>query len=116
MNKPNCQSEAYFTNENTTDILFSRILRQKSERVVDWITSEISDILQRLDLSAAYKAIFQILWYSSLPCFDIRNITAYSNGASSLLQYCEWKGMPISCSAIFTTFPTDQVSITSTFC
>jgi len=45
---------------------------------------------------------------AALPCFDIRNITAYSNGASALLRYCEWKGIPISCSAIFTTFPTDQ--------
>jgi len=35
-------------------------------------------------------------------------MTGFSDGASSLLRYCEWKGIPISCSAIFTTFPTDQ--------
>jgi hypothetical protein len=39
---------------------------------------------------------------------DYRNITAFSNGDSSLLRYCEWKGKPISCSAIFSTIPTDQ--------
>jgi hypothetical protein len=29
-------------------------------------------------------------------------------GASSILRYCEWKGITISCSAIFTPHPTDQ--------
>jgi hypothetical protein len=25
-----------------------------------------------------------------------------------VLKYCEWKGEPISCAAIFVTFPTDR--------
>jgi len=27
---------------------------------------------------------------------------------SSFLKYCSWKGIPIECAAIFTTFPTDS--------
>ena len=51
--------------------------------------------------------MFSSLWYSTLPCFDVQNLTSQHEGDKSLLRYCEWKGEPISCSAIFTTFPTD---------
>ena len=54
-----------------------------------------------------------------MTCFDNHNTTVpniLSNyeiiplvpGSTSLLRYCEWKGKPISCSAIFSTFPTDK--------
>ena len=28
-----------------------------------------------LDLNASYHSIFELLWYSQLPCFDILNVT-----------------------------------------
>ncbi len=64
--------------------------------------------MTRLNSREAYKTIFQNLWYSSLPCFDVIGVTAQKNGERALLKYCEWKGLPISCAAIFTTFPTDK--------
>jgi len=64
--------------------------------------------MARLNSREAYKTIFQNLWYSSLPCFDVIGVTAQKNGERALLKYCEWKGLPISCAAIFTTFPTDK--------
>jgi hypothetical protein len=68
----------------------------------------LKNMLQRLDKPAAFESLFASLWYASLPCFDIQSITADTNGGSALLSYCEWKGLSIPCSAIFTTFPTDQ--------
>jgi hypothetical protein len=69
----------------------------------------LKEMLLRMNKSAAFESLFATLWYASLPCFDIKNVTA-ANGesGSSLLTYCEWKGTPVSCAAIFTTFPTDQ--------
>ena len=106
--KPDCKTAQTFTNKNPFALMFDPKLRKQNKLAIAYIVAEMTDVVQRLNQSAAYQSIFQTLWYSSLPCFDIRNITAFSNGASSLLRYCEWKGMPISCSAIFTTFPTDQ--------
>ena len=36
------------------------------------------------------------------------NITAKTNGERAVLRYCEWKGLPISCAAIFSPYPTDR--------
>ena len=69
---------------------------------------EFKDMMLRLDETGAYKALFSNLWYSTLPCFDDKGITAEKDGERSILKYCEWKGKPMSCSAIFTTFPTDR--------
>ena len=64
--------------------------------------------MTRLGPTGAYETLFQNLWYSSIPCFDVQGVTAQKNGERAMLKYCEWKGMPISCAAIFTTFPTDK--------
>ena len=107
--QPDCASTpSILENRNTFAVLLDPILNRLHKLSIAYKKAEMVYLLKWLDQSAAYQSIFKTVWYSSLPCFDIRNITAYSNGASSLLQYCEWKGIPISCSAIFTTFPTDQ--------
>ena len=54
---------------------------------------------------------FGLLWYASLPCFDVENITSGWNGEKSILKTCFWKGKQISCAAIFKKVPTDQVLI-----
>ena len=105
---PNCSqsSPIYFQNSLVT------MIGQEQDHTMQlaniYIKAEIKDMMQRLNQIATFQSIFSTVWYSSLPCFDIRNITALSNGDSSLLRYCEWKGKPISCSAIFSTVPTDQ--------
>jgi hypothetical protein len=35
-------------------------------------------------------------------------MSARNDGDSALLKKCFWKGLPISCSAIFEKFPTDR--------
>ena len=69
---------------------------------------QIKSIFKFMDQTKAYEAMFSNLWYSTLPCFDIEGITAEKSGESSILKYCEWKGMQIPCSDIFTKFPSDQ--------
>ena len=59
-------------------------------------------------MTAWFEPLFQILWYSQLPCFDVKRITSLYNGQKGLLQKCQWKGVTIPCSAIFQTYPTDQ--------
>jgi hypothetical protein len=67
--------------------------------------------LMSMDLKSSYMTLFSLLWYMRLPCFDIKGLTAEKNGDSALLKDCTWKGLPVACSAIFTTFPTDQVNM-----
>ncbi len=70
--------------------------------------TELSGLAHKLNKTEAFKSLFSTLWYANLPCFDIKETTAKSNGDRAILKYCEWKGKPIPCSTIFTTFPTDR--------
>jgi hypothetical protein len=64
--------------------------------------------MSKVDMSAWYEGLFKILWYTQLPCFDVKGVTSRFAGQRSLLKQCKWKGATIPCSAIFTTFPTDR--------
>ena len=48
--------------------------------------NEVNDIFKYIDLSSSYKGIFSTLWYTSLPCFDLKGITAANDGQRSLLK------------------------------
>ena len=61
-----------------------------------------------MNLQKSYKSLFEILWYSQLPCFDVKEVTSTSFGQYGMLKHCNWKGVDVPCSKIFTTFPTDQ--------
>ena len=106
--KPNCSQNLIFTNQSGMDILLDPNLKLMSHESILYKKAETLDMFKRLDKTTAYAAIFSTMWYSSAPCFEVRKTTGLSNGLTSLLRYCEWKGVPISCSAIFTLVPTDQ--------
>ena len=61
-----------------------------------------------MDVAKSYKSLFEILWYSQLPCFDVHNITSDYKDEMSLIKRCYWKGMKIDCASIFFTRPTDR--------
>ena len=69
---------------------------------------KFKNIFARLNKTASVSGFFSLLWYSTLPCFDLRGITSNNGGQKALLRLCMWKGVDIPCSAIFTTFPTDK--------
>jgi hypothetical protein len=61
-----------------------------------------------LDMEKAYRNLFEILWYSQLPCFDVKNITSDNYDELSMVKRCYWKGYKMNCSSIFVTRPTDR--------
>ena len=61
-----------------------------------------------LNMSKSLENLVELLWFAQLPCFDLENVTSKNPDEISLLKRCYWKGDPISCSAIFSTRPTDR--------
>ena len=61
-----------------------------------------------MDLMSTYSNLFEILWYSQMPCFDVKNVTSDAPDQMSMIKQCYWKGKEISCSSIFQTLPTDR--------
>lgn len=87
---------------------FDDTMPQDSHSKVSARKTLYKDMLKRLDQTKAFDAIISSMWYASLPCIDIGKITSMYKGERSTVKYCEWKGMPITCAAIFSAFPTDQ--------
>ena len=61
-----------------------------------------------LDMDKSYEALFELLWYSQMPCFDVKGLTSEAKDQISFLKRCFWKNSPINCTSIFQQRPTDQ--------
>ena len=61
-----------------------------------------------MDMITSYQNMFEVLWYSQLPCFDLKNITSNSPGEAAIIKKCHWKGKEMHCPSIFKTLPTDR--------
>ena len=108
-----CQKSANtFSNCTSSNNILSLKLDPAQKKNVQVVTSVMAqkykDLFNRLNRTLAYKKVFSMLWYSSLPCFDLNGVTSSSEGEKSLLKSCYWRGTQISCAAIFDTFPTDK--------
>jgi hypothetical protein len=81
--------------------IFDEALNPKSSNISQ-LKSEMKNTFKQLDMSNhGFGTYLSFMWHSSLPCFDIVNITAEKKGDSAILNMCYWKGQPMPCSAIF---------------
>ena len=48
-----------------------------------------------LDLEKSYEGLFQLLWHSTSPCFDIQNWTSSYRDQRSSIKQCMWKGVNV---------------------
>ena len=73
--KPDCQKYSTFKGKPLLEIMLNKTLKLYKRQMIAYKKAEIKDMMKRLDQNKAFNAIFKALWYSPLPCFDIRNIT-----------------------------------------
>ena len=59
-------------------------------------------------MQQSYPALFQVLWHTVNPCFDIQNWTSSYRDQKSTIKRCKWKGVDVNCSMVFMTNPTDR--------
>ena len=93
--------------ENLNLMLDPSKKEERKKKVLD-AKEKYNQEFGQVDFETAYTNLFEILWYSQLPCFDIRNITSENKDEISMIKRCYWKGQPMSCSSIFLTRPTDR--------
>ena len=62
----------------------------------------------QLDIPKSYTNLFELFWYTKLPCFDVHDVTSKTKDEMSLIKRCFWKGKMIDCATIFVTRPTDR--------
>ena len=62
----------------------------------------------QLDISSSYEKLFELLWYTRLPCFDVEDVTSKEKDEMSVIKRCYWRGKVVDCASIFVTNPTDR--------
>jgi len=90
------------------DYTFNQDLRYTAALSVEQLKYFYRDAFSRLNMSVAYKSLFSMMWYASLPCFDINGVTSQDEGDAEYIRSCSWKGKQIPCSTIFRQFPTEM--------
>ena len=88
--------------DNYLEYVFNPILNSGINKGANRLRTLYRDMFKRLNQTAAFKSMFSMLWYSTIPCFDVKDVTSQTDGEKGMLRYCQWKGKQIPCSAIFT--------------
>ena len=90
------------------DLSFDPVKSEMRTILGDQQKEQYNDNFGSIDLKESYQALFELLWYSQLPCFDIRNLTSLVQDEISVIKRCQWKGEQISCASLFSMRPTDR--------
>ena len=61
-----------------------------------------------IDIQKSYKKLFELLWYTRLPCFDVKDITSKVRDEMSVIKRCYWRSKMVDCASIFVTRSTDH--------
>ena len=61
-----------------------------------------------MDMSISYPYFFELLWYSQLPCTDVKSITSGYKDEKSFIKRCYWEEKEVECHLIFQMKPTDR--------
>ena len=96
--------------EATLDNIFKnkRTSGLKLESDANQAKAAFKESFKKMNLDKSYPSLFEILWYTQLPCFDVENVTSDFRDQYGMLKGCFWKGVEVPCSKVFDTFPTDQ--------
>ena len=90
------------------DILLDPEKEETRKDMEENIKKEFYEHFGNMSMTESYESLFQLLWYSQLPCFDVKQITSTKIDEMSFIKKCSWKGKEISCPDIFEMQPTDR--------
>ena len=62
----------------------------------------------QINISKSYNKLFELLWYTRLPCFDVKGITSNERDELSVIKRCYWRGEMVDCASIFVTRSSDR--------
>ena len=97
------------TGIKTLNLLLDPSKAPERERKAKEAKEKYHQHFDQMDVPKSYKNLFELFWYTKLPCFDVQDVTSKTEEeTTSLIKRCSWKGETIDCAAIFVTRPTDR--------
>ena len=92
----------------TLNVILDPTKRTAREKKVEVAKQNYDKDFGQLELTKSYKQLFELLWYTRLPCFDVQGITSKERDEMSVIKRCYWRGVMVDCSSIFVTRSTDR--------
>ena len=91
------------------EMVFYPEMKREDDDLMAEAKKEHENIFEALNMERSFDAVFEILWYTSITCFD----TYYIDNVPTVRQHDNariksWKGVRIPCSKLFTVPPTDR--------
>jgi hypothetical protein len=77
--------------------------KQKEEAIHNYEES-----FGNMKLEKSYEPLFEMLWYSQLPCTDIKGVTSEVQDELSFIKKCYWKEREMNCNEVFQKRPTNH--------
>ena len=90
------------------DLILDPVKEAERKAQLEKSMKAYDDKFGALDMEKSYKPLFELLWFSQMPCVDVNGITSTEKDETSFIKRCYWKNIPISCNAIFQKRPTDR--------
>ena len=90
------------------NLLFDPKENSSKEQLIKNKTQAYKNNFGALDVEKAYISLFEVLWYSQLPCVDVKDFTSSTKDQMSVIKRCFWQGMEVNCSSIFQKRPTER--------
>ena len=94
--------------DNPLEMIFHPTKKGEEYDLMAEAKKEYENNFEGMDMVSSYDALFEILWYTQIPCFDVYNVTSIRQHENGMIKSCMWKGVRMPCSKLFTAFPTDR--------
>ena len=79
--KRNVQKQNQVNQHDTEslDLVFNPARQVKYLQDMEAQRQEAREMYENMDLKKGYQGIFEMLWYSQMPCFDVKEVTSSRN-------------------------------------
>ena len=94
--------------ENTLEYAFNPEWRKDYNFLIEEARIDYDASFGKMDMNRSYNNLFEILWYTQIPCFDVKQVTSTQQNQNGMIKSCTWRGMKLPCSKLFTASPTDR--------
>ena len=85
------------------DIFLNPTENATKDIMEELVSAPLKTYFEAVSLAQVYPAIFQLLWYSQLPCFPTPGVTS-----AGLVSECRLGDQTFDCRDLFQTVPTDS--------
>ena len=96
------------TGIQTLNLMLDPIKSSDRENKVEVAKKKYHKNFGQMDITKSYEKLFELLWYTRLPCFDVKGVTSKEKDEMSVIKRCYWRGQLVDCASIFVTRPTDR--------